>query len=84
MFLMSLIVQASLINIRNSIKTNYGVKFQDELKEKDQISHAEQLQLWIPPDRRQTLRMHVLQTLSLSLSYILFSGLEDREMGRYR
>jgi len=43
MFLMSLIVQASLINIRNSIKTNYALKFKDELKEKYHISQVKQL-----------------------------------------
>lgn len=43
MFLMSLIVHASLINIRNSIKTNYALKFKDELKEKDHISQVKQL-----------------------------------------
>lgn len=43
MFLMSLIVQASLINVRNSIKTNYALKFKDELKEKDHISQVKQL-----------------------------------------
>lgn len=42
MFLMSLIVQPSLINIRNSIKTNYALKFKDELKEKDHISQVKQ------------------------------------------
>lgn len=40
MFLMSLTVQASLINIRNSIKTNYALKFKDELKEKDHITKS--------------------------------------------
>lgn len=43
MFLMSLIVQASLINIRNSIKTNYALIFKDELKEKYHISQVKQL-----------------------------------------
>lgn len=43
MFLMSLIVQASLINIRNSIKTNYALKSKNELKEKDHISKVKQL-----------------------------------------
>lgn len=43
MFLMSLIVQASLINIRNSIKTNYALKSNNELKEKDHISKVKQL-----------------------------------------
>lgn len=43
MFLMSLIVQASLINIRNSIKTNYALKSKNELKEKDHIFKVKQL-----------------------------------------
>lgn len=43
MFLMSLTEQASLINIRNSIKTNYALKFKDELKEKDHIYRVKQI-----------------------------------------
>lgn len=38
MFLMSLIVQASLINIRNSITINYALKFKDELKRENHVS----------------------------------------------
>lgn len=59
MFLMSLIVQDSLINIRNSIKTNYALKFKDELKRENHVSQVKKFELLVPPGSRQSLHMYV-------------------------